>query len=141
VKGVGFGALGASVASSGYLIATGLLKRPLPQGTSESKQVQELNTARVFTNPRDGQQSLLIRLPDGNIVAYERKCTHVGVFVNYNTQTHMLVCPAHGAIFDPARGGRVVQGPATRPLPQVPLSQVSDGTILTGEGGAFPPIQ
>jgi serine/threonine protein kinase/nitrite reductase/ring-hydroxylating ferredoxin subunit len=141
VKGGAVGALGVSVVSSGYLLTTALLKRQQPQGSSRGHPQQALNTALVFTNPRDGQQGLLVRLPNGTFVAYERRCTHVGVFVNYNSQTHMLVCPAHGAIFDPAHGGRVVQGPATRPLPQVPLRQGSDGTILIGDGGALPPVQ
>ncbi len=43
------------------------------------------------------------------------------------------LCPAHG--------GRVVLGPATRPLPQVPIRAKSDGTILIGDGGAPPPVQ
>jgi len=80
-------------------------------------------------------------LPNGTLVAYERACTHVGVSVDYNSKTHMLVCPAHGAIFDPAHGGRVLQGPATRPLPQVPLRPGSDGTILIGDASVLPPGQ
>jgi Rieske Fe-S protein len=53
------------------------------------------------------------------------------VLVAYDPQTHTLVCPAHGAIFDPAQGGRVLHGPATRPLPQVTIHVNSDGTITT----------
>jgi serine/threonine protein kinase/nitrite reductase/ring-hydroxylating ferredoxin subunit len=129
MKGGALGAFGASVVSTGYLLTTALLKPLLPQGSGRSQPQQALNTAQVFTVRRDGRQGLLVRLPNGTFVAYERSCTHVGVYVNYNSQTHMLICPAHGAIFDPAHGGRVVQGPATRPLPQVPLRQGSDGTI------------
>ncbi len=141
VKGLALGALGAGVLSTGYLLTTALLKPPLPQVSGKSHPQQALNTAQVFTVPRDGRQGLLVRLPNGTFVAYERSCTHVGVYVNYNSQTHMLVCPAHGAIFDPAHGGRVVQGPATRPLPQVPLRTNNDGTILIGDDGAPPPVQ
>lgn len=140
VKGGAVGTLGAGILSSGHLLITALLKRQQPQGSSQGHPQQALNTAIVFTNPRDGQQGLLVHLPDGTFVAYERRCTHVGVFVNYNSQTHTLVCPAHGAIFDPAHGGRVVQGPAARPLPQVPLRPGSDGTILFGDGGPVSPV-
>jgi serine/threonine protein kinase/Rieske Fe-S protein len=91
---------------------------------------QPLNSAQVFINPRDGKQGLLIRLPGGAYVAYERACTHVGVAVSYDQNTHLLVCPAHGSIFDPAHQGRVVQGPAARPLPRVALHTNPDGSVM-----------
>jgi serine/threonine protein kinase/Rieske Fe-S protein len=88
-----------------------------------------LNTAMAFTNPTDSQGALLIHLPNNNFVAYERACTHVGVAVNYDPGTHMLICPAHGSIFNPADNGAVVQGPAMRPLPAVAIHVNTDGTI------------
>ena len=90
---------------------------------------QAINTAQRFINPHDGKESLLIRLPSGVFVAYERACTHVGVLVNYDTGQHLLVCPAHGAIFNPTQGGSVVQGPATQPLPSVTVHLNADGTV------------
>jgi serine/threonine protein kinase/nitrite reductase/ring-hydroxylating ferredoxin subunit len=88
-----------------------------------------LNAASTFTNPADSQRSLLIHLPDNSFVAYETACTHGQVPAYYDSAAKELVCPADGAIFDPARGGAVVQGPATRPLPSVKVSVNSDGTI------------
>ncbi|MBV8695776.1 MAG: protein kinase [Ktedonobacteraceae bacterium] len=89
------------------------------------------NSSAVFHNPVDGKASLLIHLPDNNFVAYERACTHEGVSVNYDPATRMLVCPAHGAIFNPAAGARVVQGPAQTPLVPVTVRVNADGTITT----------
>jgi serine/threonine protein kinase/Rieske Fe-S protein len=88
-----------------------------------------VNSAIPFTNPLDGQVSLLIRLPSGQFVAYERSCTHQGVAVNYDPGTHMLICPLHGSIFDPAQGGQVLQGPAPTALPPVAIHMNADGTI------------
>jgi len=65
-------------------------------------------------------------------VAYEQACTHQAVTVHYDPATHTLVCPAHGSIFDPANGGKVLQGPATRPLPAVTVRVNVDGTITAG---------
>jgi nitrite reductase/ring-hydroxylating ferredoxin subunit len=93
---------------------------------------QARNTAQDFVNPQTGHASLLMRLPDGAFVACEKACTHRGVFVAYDPATHRLVCPAHGAIFDPARKGAVVQGPATQPLPQVALRIDASGAITAG---------
>ncbi len=90
------------------------------------------NTAMNFVNPADGKASILIHLANGNFVAYGRACTHVGVYVNYDPATRLLVCPAHGAIFDPAQGGAVLQGPATRPLPKVTIHVNTDGMITVG---------
>jgi Rieske Fe-S protein len=91
-----------------------------------------INASVDFNNPVNGTASLLIHLPSNSFVAYERACTHQGVAVHYDAATHTLVCPAHGAIFDPANGGKVLQGPATRPLPPVTVLVNADGTITAG---------
>jgi serine/threonine protein kinase/Rieske Fe-S protein len=101
-------------------------------GTVIGSTNQGTNTARLFTNPADGRGSWLIHLPGGSFVAFERACTHQGVPVNYNAGSGKLVCPAHGAIFDPANGAQVVRGPANRPLASVPIHVNGDGTITTG---------
>ena len=63
------------------------------------------------------------------IVAYSKICTHAGCAVAlYRKPTFApvqprpaLVCPCHYSTFDPARAGKVLFGPAGRPLPQLPL--------------------
>jgi len=93
------------------------------------------NSSINFTNPADGQGSLLIHLPNGNFVACERSCTHAGVAVNYNAGQQQIVCPAHGAIFNPANGFSQVpgSGPSNlRSLSQVTIRVNADGTITTG---------
>ncbi len=90
------------------------------------------NSSIDFKNPADNKASLLVRLPNGQFMAYEKACTHEQVSVHYDPATHTLVCPAHGSIFDPARLGAVLQGPATRPLVQVKIRVNADGTITTG---------
>lgn len=89
-----------------------------------------VNAALDFTNPVDQKASILVHMTDGTFVAFERACTHVGVNVNYDKGIQMLVCPAHGAVFDPAKGGVVVQGPATKPLPKLGIKVNGDGTLV-----------
>jgi Rieske Fe-S protein len=90
------------------------------------------NSSVTFTNPADGQSSLLIRLANGNFVACERACTHEGVPVNYDSGQQQIVCPAHNAIFDPAHNFNHVSGPGNGPLPGVSIRINPDGTITTG---------
>jgi serine/threonine protein kinase len=89
------------------------------------------NSSVSFTNPADGQGSLLMRLSNGNFVACERACTHAGVPVNYDPGSGQIVCPAHGAIFNPSNGSHV-SGPGNGPLPTVSIRVNGDGTITTG---------
>lgn len=86
----------------------------------------------------------LLRLPDdrkdwapGGLVAYSKICTHVGCPVGlYRESTHELVCPCHQSTFQVLRGAEPVFGPATRPLPQLPLGIDGDGYLIAT--GDFP---
>ncbi len=108
---------------------------PSHTGTVIGYTSQATNSAKSFTNPADGNDSLLIHLGNGNFVACERACTHQGVAVNYDSGGGKVVCPAHGAIFDPANGFSYVPGsgpPGLNPLHQVTIRVNADGTITTG---------
>ena len=74
-----------------------------------------------------GNPALLIHLDSGDFVAYSAICTHQGCTVAY--QGGQLACPCHGSVFDPANGGAVVTGPATTPLPEIPV-KVQGGEIV-----------
>jgi serine/threonine protein kinase/Rieske Fe-S protein len=104
-------------------------QQPALNGVVVGKSNQAANSAQPFNNPADKNDSLLIRLPNGTFVAYERACTHQQVPVNYHEDTKTLVCPLHGSVFDPAQNGKVLQGPATTPLPPVKVSVNGDGTV------------
>jgi thiosulfate dehydrogenase [quinone] large subunit len=62
----------------------------------------------------------LVRLADGNVVAYSRVCTHAGCLVGYDASRSLLVCPCHGAEFDPAQHADPVPGsPTSTPLEMI----------------------
>jgi Rieske Fe-S protein len=125
----------ALLATGGAVAAGAAFAINLTGGNTTNQQAQTnaanlaKNAALNFTNPANGKASVLVHLSDGNFVAYERACTHVGVYVNYDPAQKLLVCPAHGATFDPAQNAAVKQGPATRPLPKVTVHINSDGSI------------
>ena len=65
------------------------------------------------------------------IVAYSKVCTHVGCPVAlYEQQTHHLLCPCHQSTFDLANGADVIFGPASRPLPQLPITVDDEGYLV-----------
>jgi ubiquinol-cytochrome c reductase iron-sulfur subunit len=66
-----------------------------------------------------------------NIVAYSKICTHVGCpAALYEQTTHHILCPCHQSTFDASQGARVIFGPATRPLPQLPIGVDAQGFLV-----------
>jgi ubiquinol-cytochrome c reductase iron-sulfur subunit len=83
----------------------------------------------------------------GGLVAYSKTCTHAGCAVGMfrspsfeDTQPRpALACPCHYSVFDVRRGARVIEGPAGRPLPQLPLRIGARGELRAGGGLSGPP--
>jgi ubiquinol-cytochrome c reductase iron-sulfur subunit len=66
-----------------------------------------------------------------NIVAYSKICTHVGCpAALYEQTTHHILCPCHQSTFDATRGAKVTFGPATRALPQLPMTVDAQGYLV-----------
>jgi cytochrome b6-f complex iron-sulfur subunit len=74
-----------------------------------------------------GSQAVLVRLENGDFVAYSAVCTHQSCTVAY--KKGQLVCPCHGSVFDPAEGAAVIAGPAPKPLTEIPV-KVEGGEIV-----------
>lgn len=67
------------------------------------------------------------------IVAYTAICTHTGCEVtDWLADEQLLYCPCHFSRFDPKDGARVIDGPAPRTLPALPLKLV-DGTLAVAK--------
>jgi rieske iron-sulfur protein len=67
------------------------------------------------------------------VVAYTAICTHSGCDVDTwrDGESH-LFCSCHESTFDPRDGARVVDGPAPRPLPALPLRIVDGRLVVAG---------
>ena len=57
----------------------------------------------------------------------------------YDAQTHQLVCPCHQSLFDVTDGARPIFGPATRSLPQLPLT-IDAQDYLTAQSDFTEPV-
>jgi ubiquinol-cytochrome c reductase iron-sulfur subunit len=89
--------------------------------------------------------AMLVRVPDGEAelapgradwapdgcLAYSKVCTHAGCPVGlYRASAHELFCPCHQSTFDVLHAGKVLFGPAARPLPQLPIAVREDGFLI-----------
>ncbi|OGO12469.1 MAG: hypothetical protein A2Z66_09615 [Chloroflexi bacterium RBG_13_66_10] len=73
---------------------------------------------------------------EGGFYALSSACTHLGC--KLGTETSPLECPCHGSRF--SEQGRVIRGPASRPLTALALSLTSDGRLLV-ETGTLAPVE
>ena len=138
--GLGLGSVGASVivgcggggsaGSGGTTTANGATgggpKVDKSQAIVKESEVGP-NSAFPFTDAGTGQQSVLVRLENGNLVAFSAVCTHQACAVAY--KDGKLACPCHGSVFDPSKGAAVLNGPANRPLPEVKI-EVREGEVF-----------
>ena len=78
-----------------------------------------------------GDPAVIVRLRDGSYVAFDAVCTHAGCTVEWSAPDDALVCPCHGAAFDPEHDAAVLAGPTREPLAGLPIViDHANGTIL-----------
>jgi cytochrome b6-f complex iron-sulfur subunit len=77
-------------------------------------------------NSLDSKGMLLFRKDESTVLAFSRKCTHLGCTVG-EFQNGVAACPCHGSQFD--TGGNVVNGPASSALKSYPATL--SGSMVT----------
>jgi thiosulfate dehydrogenase [quinone] large subunit len=126
----GSGGSGSSGGSSGATAATG----PPATGGGSGTPIAKLDSIPVggaipFNDQSANVPAALIRLGQDNVVAYSRICTHMGCEVGWDQQAKLLVCPCHGAEYDPANGAQPVAGPTSIPLQSIKV-EISNGEVI-----------
>lgn len=114
------GSSASPVASSAPSV--GQSAAPPPTGTMIAR-VSSITTRRpaTFVDPQTGDSGVVIKLASGSFVAYDATCTHAGCTVQYDPSSSLLICPCHGATFDPAHDAQVLGGPTDQPLTRLPI--------------------
>ena len=103
---------------------------PSPAGTVIVNLSQlPVGKAVAFSAPGIGP-AVLLRLANDRVLAYSRICTHAGCIVGYDPGSQLLICPCHGAEFDPSRGAVPVAGPASAPLQRIGVVVAGSGRVL-----------
>jgi nitrite reductase/ring-hydroxylating ferredoxin subunit len=75
--------------------------------------------ARALDTPGGGQ-AIAVRIDAATVVAFDRRCPHLGCPVVWSAARARFECPCHQAVFD-GRTGRVITGPPRQGLTPVPL--------------------
>ncbi|MCB5907232.1 Rieske (2Fe-2S) protein [Streptomyces pinistramenti] len=120
VGAAGFGVAACSTGGSGQ--ASAVPTEPVDLGTAADVPV---GGAKLYREDR-----LVVSQPaKGEFKCFSAKCTHAGCILT-EVQKEEGSCPCHGSRFD-VTTGKVLQGPATEPLPEVPV-KAKGGKLIAG---------
>ena len=90
-----------------------------------------LNVGGALVQARHGQADFEVVSGANGIVAFSKICTHAGCAVSlFNVFSMQLICPCHQSTFNILQDCEPVFGPASRPLPQLPLLVRPDGYLI-----------
>ncbi|CAB4777598.1 unannotated protein [freshwater metagenome] len=123
LAGVGIASIAAMFLGRG--LAKTVATTSAASGSSNAKQLIKLadlpvgNTHEFSTS--DGQPAIVFRTKNG-VFAYSEVCTHQGCTVSYSPPDKALVCPCHGAAYDPFNGASVLGGPTSTPLSSIKVA-------------------
>ena len=117
IFGIAAASVAAVFAGSRFRTAT-----PTPEtGTAIAKLADfPIGSTKAFA-AADGTPSVLFRTKAG-VFAYSRVCTHQGCTVGYDAKSNLLICPCHGAQFDPTKDGAAISGPTKISLPKISVA-------------------
>lgn len=85
--------------------------------------------ALPFVIPTTSEPGVLLRDKGGKLHAMSARCTHVGCVVVWKSEAQNLACPCHNSQFD--LDGKVLGGPATKPLPQWKAETKGDDALVS----------
>lgn len=118
---------GAPVRAETLPVGTALTVYPEGGVGSATSQSVVINFGDAAFKPGPGRDSWTV----DHCVAYSRVCTHAGCPVGvYESDTHKLMCPCHQSLFDVLDSANPQFGPASRPLPQLPLTTDDEGYLV-----------
>ncbi len=128
----------ALVTSAGLLLAAGEVKT---QKASEGQTLLMYPPMKIegaervlpgsflyFNYPKSTDAAVLVRTREGQLLAFSRKCAHLGCSVDFDEARHCLACPCHRGVYD-TRTGYVMYGPPPRPLDQITLQVRAGGEV------------
>ena len=125
---------GAFAVGQGWIAVQSLVRKnrkPPARKRIASLAAMTAGTVVTFDFPDEHEPCLLVRTPEGELVAYSQKCTHLSCAVVPRLDQGVLHCPCHEGYFDLATG-RNIAGPPPRPLPSIELAIEGDDIYAVG---------
>ncbi len=133
LTGLIYGALGFLSASVFYPVVKFLFhkkKMPLPPGVRIAKTEilsMKSNSAAYF---KYGHMSgILLKTEDGELRAFDAKCTHLDCNVEYQPESKKFHCACHDGYFNDL--GINIAGPPPSPLPVFSIEEKEDVFVLS----------
>jgi thiosulfate dehydrogenase [quinone] large subunit len=118
----------ARIASSGAKVVT---KKGGTAPDNAIAAISDLNVGSALQiKLTSGDPGILIRTATDAVCAFSAVCTHEGCTVDYDSASKELICPCHGARFDPLQNGKAIGGPTRTPLTELPV-QISGEYIIS----------
>lgn len=133
------GLIGISLAVplGGYVVSPALKRREkswVDAGPVADLPVGEPAQRDVTMTLADGYREIAavkgiwaLRRESNEVTVYSPICTHLGCGFRWDGEEKKFKCPCHGSMFDTE--GRVVGGPAPRPLDRLPV-RVENGRLM-----------
>ena len=119
----------APLRPSDLKVAKPLLAFPFDTQTGKPKNESRANKLVLIRLPEDQMEAATKGRSAGGVLAYSALCTHQACDVKtWIAKEKVLVCFCHASKFDLLDGAKVVDGPASRPLPSFSLKL--DGEFL-----------
>lgn len=125
----------SGVAFTGVLVPIGAYLVPPPEQRAGSGEMAlvcraaDLPVGEAKVLLLGGRPVLVIHQTTG-FSALSAVCPHLGCAVRWDRAEEVIICPCHGARFDPQ--GRVLSGPTPGALQQVTVRQVGDDIFVAG---------
>ena len=108
-------------AAGGHWLARRVGEAPMTIPPLRRESLSDLAAGQARAVERSDGTTLAVRLADGDVVAFDRRCPHLGCPVIWAAARSRFECPCHHAAFD-ARSGAVLFGPPDRGLTPVTVA-------------------
>ncbi len=130
--------IGGSVVVSFLAVLAGILTYiypPKKEGGAEKAEKVEVGPLADLpvgkAKPVDFQgKNVMVMNVKAGLFAVDMRCTHLGCMVEWEEGSLTLKCPCHAAFFD--YQGKVISGPAPKPLPLYKVEVANEIIYVTG---------
>ncbi|MBI4547155.1 MAG: Rieske (2Fe-2S) protein [Ignavibacteriae bacterium] len=129
---LGSGAIGIATVGSVVLTAQFLSPNVLLEPSLKFKAGLPENYPPGSVTLNKEQKVFIMRAKEGYFYALSAICTHLGCIANWKSEDGIIACPCHGSKFD--KDGKVVDGPAPKPLPRFSMMLDEQGQLVVDRG-------